>query len=58
MSQTSTVSVPREKIAMRAYEKWMKSGCPHGCDTQHWFEAENELKAEMSRTGAPHTTRR
>jgi len=31
--------VPREKVAMRAYEKWLKSGCKHGCDQQHWLEA-------------------
>jgi hypothetical protein len=42
-------SVPREKIAMRAYEKWLKSGCPHGCDRQHWLEAEAELRAEIAR---------
>jgi hypothetical protein len=42
-------SVPREKIAMRAYEKWLKSGCQHGCDRQHWLEAEAELRAEMAR---------
>jgi hypothetical protein len=41
--------VPRDKIAMRAYEKWLKSGCRHGCDQQHWLEAESELKAEMAR---------
>jgi hypothetical protein len=34
---------------MRAYEKWLKSGCQHGCDRQHWLEAEAELKAEMTR---------
>jgi hypothetical protein len=44
-----TATVPHEKIAMRAYEKWLKSGCPHGCDRQHWMEAEQELKAEMAR---------
>jgi len=44
------VAVPREKIAMRAYEKWLKSGCQHGCDYQHWIEAEAELKAELSRS--------
>ena len=46
---TTTRTVPHEKIAQRAYEKWLKSGCQHGCDTQHWFEAEAELKAELSR---------
>ncbi len=45
--------VPREKIAMRAYEKWLKNGCQDGCDLQHWLEAETELKAETTRTG-PH----
>jgi len=45
----SSASVPREKIAMRAYEKWLKNGCPHGCDRQHWMEAEDELKAELAR---------
>jgi hypothetical protein len=39
--------VPTEKIAMLAYQKWVKSGCPHGCDKQHWLEAEAELKAQM-----------
>ncbi len=46
---TPGATVPREKIAMRAYEKWLKSGCQHGCDRQHWLEAEAELKAEMAR---------
>ena len=41
--------VPHDKIAMRAYEKWLKSGCQHGCDRQHWTEAEQELTTEMAR---------
>jgi hypothetical protein len=53
------MKVPHDKIAMRAYEKWCKRGRPHGSDRQDWLEAEAELKAEMSRTGAvPTTTRR
>jgi hypothetical protein len=52
--QSSTTSVPREKIAMRAYEKWCKRGRPHGMDKQDWVEAESELKAELSRTGGTH----
>ncbi len=47
--------VPHEKIAQRAYEKWMKRGCTHGCHTQDWTEAEAELKAE-SGSGARHGT--
>jgi hypothetical protein len=46
---TPSPTVSREKIAMRAYEKWVKSGCPHGHHEQHWLEAEQELKAESNR---------
>lgn len=48
--------IPHEKIAMRAYEKWVKRGRPQGTDVQDWIEAETELRAEMARpaTGAPH----
>ena len=55
---TTPAKVPQEKIAMRAYEKWCKRGRPHGTDRQDWLEAEAELKAEMSRTGAPATSSR
>jgi hypothetical protein len=51
----SQVKVPHEKIAMRAYEKWVKRGRQHGSDLQDWVEAENELRAEMARTGS-HST--
>jgi hypothetical protein len=47
----TAVKVPHEKIAMRAYEKWMKRGCKHGHDRQDWIEAEAELRAEMGRMG-------
>jgi hypothetical protein len=56
---TTSVRVPHDKIAMRAFEKWCKRGRPHGTDRQDWLEAEAELKAEQSRTGSvPSTTRR
>ena len=42
-------SMPTEKIAMLAYQKWVKSGCKHGLDKQHWLEAEAEVKAEMTK---------
>ena len=54
---TSTAKVPHDKIAMRAYEKWCKRGCPHGTDAQDWYEAEQELRTEMMRT-SPGTSRR
>ena len=44
--------LPHDKIAMRAYDKWCKRGCPTGSDMQDWIEAEAELRAEMNRTGA------
>jgi hypothetical protein len=50
----STLKIPQEKIAMRAYEKWCKRGRPHGTDQQDWTEAEKELRAELSRSqGSP-----
>lgn len=49
----SPQTIPQEKIAMRAYEKWMQRGRPQGTEMQDWLEAERELKAEMSRTKPP-----
>jgi hypothetical protein len=46
-------AIPQEKIAMRAYEKWIKRGRPQGTEMQDWLEAEMELKAEMSRSKPP-----
>jgi hypothetical protein len=43
--------VPHERIAMRAYEKWLQRGCPHGTDQMDWLEAEAELTAEVHRPG-------
>jgi len=51
MPPPSTIS--QEKIAMRAYEKWIKRGRPQGTEMQDWLEAEMELKAEMSRGRPP-----
>jgi hypothetical protein len=44
------LKLTHEKIAMRAYEKWLKRGRPQGTEMQDWIEAENELKGEMMRT--------
>jgi hypothetical protein len=51
------MQVPREKIAMRAYEKWCKRGRQHGSDRQDWIEAEKELVTEMGRTGGAQVRR-
>ena len=56
-SSTSTVKVPHEKIAQRAYEKWVKRGKPQGTADQDWMEAEKELKAEYTRAGGSSSPR-
>jgi len=38
--------VPHEKIAERAYLKFLARGCVHGFHEQDWFEAERELIEE------------
>jgi hypothetical protein len=48
----ATVPVPRDKIAQRAYEKWVKRGRPSGTDVQDWLEAEAELQSEYARSQA------
>ena len=51
--------IPADKIAMRAYEKWVKRGFKHGRDQQDWLEAEAELRAEFGMsTGSAATTSR
>lgn len=46
---TPHLMVPHEKIATRAYERWIKKGRPQGTQVQDWLEAEAELKAELAR---------
>jgi hypothetical protein len=55
-SVTTQVTVPREKIAKRAYEKWVKRGYTHGNDQQDWLEAEAELRAEVTPTTTSSST--
>ena len=45
---TAGVRIPHDLIAQRAHEIWLKQGCCHGQDQQHWFEAERQLKAELA----------
>ena len=57
------LKIPHERIAMRAYEKWVKRGRPVGSPEQDWMEAEAELRAEFNRNNAgpltaPNTARR
>jgi hypothetical protein len=53
----TTAKIPHERIAMRAYEKWVKRGRPQGTALQDWIEAEAELMKELSRPGTPSTAR-
>jgi hypothetical protein len=46
--QSSSQTGPgHDKIAMRAYQKWVQRGCPQGSEQQDWLEAEAELRREM-----------
>jgi hypothetical protein len=44
----TATAIPHDRIAKRAYEKWCKRGCPHGTHQQDWYEAEQELRTEMT----------
>ena len=46
-------SLPQDKIAMLAYQKWLKGGCKHGNVKKDWMDAEAELKLEMMKSGQP-----
>ena len=45
--------VPREKVAARAYEIWLRKGKPPGTEVQNWLEAEAELRAELAAKPGP-----
>src|SRR5262249_592991 len=60
---TPILKIPHEKIAMRAYEKWVKRGRQLGSPEQDWLEAEAELRDEFNRNNYrrvawPNATRR
>lgn len=48
-NQFQQFQVPHDKVAMRAYDKWVKRGRAPGNPEKDWFEAEQELKAEFSK---------
>jgi len=45
----ATSEIPREAIAMAAYYRWLKRGCPDGQDQEDWFAAERELRQQTAR---------
>lgn len=38
-------SATYETICSRAYEIWLRKGCPPGQDQENWLEAERELQS-------------
>jgi len=46
------VSIPSEKIAARAYQKWCERGRPDGSAERDWLEAEAELRTELEQGGS------
>ncbi len=40
--------IPRDRIAERAYEIWVRNGRPTGTADRDWLEAARELSAELA----------
>jgi hypothetical protein len=49
ISQGTGVQPTQEQIAERAPALWMQRGSPGGRDLEHWLEAEQQLREELSR---------
>ena len=43
----------QEAIALRAYAIYESRGCTHGCDLDDWFQAENQILAELDEQKVP-----
>lgn len=50
---TIEIKVSEERIAARAFERWLGRGCPISDGSEDWFAARAELEAEMARAIAP-----
>ncbi|HTL67416.1 MAG TPA: DUF2934 domain-containing protein [Lacunisphaera sp.] len=44
----ATLAPSPEEISARAYQIWEQSGRPDGHDTDHWLEAERQLRGDAS----------
>ncbi|KAB2693131.1 DUF2934 domain-containing protein [Ochrobactrum sp. Kaboul] len=40
----------RVKVELRAYEIWVREGCPSGHDVDHWLQAETEMGSEQEQS--------
>ena len=43
-----------ERIRQRAYDIWMREGCPGGKDSEHWDQAQRELSVEREKPASGH----
>jgi hypothetical protein len=43
----NTLTASQQEIAVRAYQLYLDSGCQHGQDLNHWFQAEQEIGAKF-----------
>jgi hypothetical protein len=41
-----------QRIRKRAYQIWEEQGCPEGLSTDHWLQAEGEIREEDAAEGA------
>jgi hypothetical protein len=46
-----------ERIQERAYQIWIREGCPHGRHAEHWQQAEFEIAAELRSQAKTETVR-
>jgi hypothetical protein len=44
--EQSASSIEQDKIAKRAFERWLQRGCPLWDGEEDWFAAKRELEAE------------
>lgn len=42
-------SARRQRIELLAYLNWLARGCPHGSPEEDWFQAERQVRLEMSK---------
>jgi hypothetical protein len=48
---TTISTLNHDAIAHRAYELFLSSGARHGCDVEHWLQAESELRERSLSAG-------
>jgi hypothetical protein len=48
----NSLTLSQPDIALRAYHIYLDTGCAHGHDWEHWFQAEKELGAMTFTTTA------